>query len=619
MAQRRHGSWLFWRGLAALGTLLLALAGPLAATAAPPHTLVPVGGGYTKTSLEGFARAVMSHAHGTTVNMLVVPSAYGDSLADRQANLRLAGKRAKEIESACKTIVQPPFTGCTATLLVLLDRADALDPANSALFNSPDTDGAFILGGDQDIAMEVLANTPAETAMNDAYQRGVVFGGTSAGNAVESATMLAGFTDNGYPENALEQNTVIIWWADGPDPAQRGLVFGSRSMVFDQHFYQRGRFGRLLNVVAQSDEHFGGQSLLGLGVDYATGVSVTNDNYLDTLFGDSSVALIDYETLQAAHTWVGPNQTLSARNVLTQIIAPTTGLTYDVTARRPLVNGQPIPPPQTPGWSPALLRAPGQATLILGGDLSGDWQGPAIREFLSRASGGQRLVIVSANAGDKATADAYTAGLQQAGWTGQIDTLVYGNGSQWSRTTPQTLDGAAGVVFVAADQSQLAAPLADARFRALVGAAVANTPVVLTDHAMTAALGSWYVANPEPTSANVQDMAIAAFRTGDANVQPGLGLLPGVAFEPRLTRDQRWGRLYGLALAHPDTIVFGLSEMTALVLDNTAASAQVIGQRSVIALDSRAATYSTGSNGAFSALNVVLDIFGPGDLVQPAR
>jgi len=33
-------------------------------------------------------------------------------------------------------------------------------------------------------------------------------------------------------------------------------------------------------------------------------------------------------------------------------------------------------------------------------------------------------------------------------------------------------------------------------------------------------------------------------------------------------------------------------------------------------LDGRVATYGTGSNGAFSALNVVLDTFGPGDPVQ---
>ncbi|MGN6671744.1 MAG: hypothetical protein ACTHMA_00480 [Thermomicrobiales bacterium] len=59
-----------------------------------------------------------------------------------------------------------------------------------------------------------------------------------------------------------------------------------------------------------------------------------------------------------------------------------------------------------------------------------------------------------------------------------------------------------------------------------------------------------------------------------------------------------------------------MSQVTALVVENNAAGAWVIGQRSVIALDGRVATYGAGSNGAFSALNVVLDTFGPGDPVQ---
>ena len=53
-----------------------------------------------------------------------------------------------------------PFTGCTATLAVLLNRADALDPANSAALDAPTTDGIYVLGGDQEIAMDVLAELP---------------------------------------------------------------------------------------------------------------------------------------------------------------------------------------------------------------------------------------------------------------------------------------------------------------------------------------------------------------------------------------------------------------------------------------------------------------------------
>ena len=108
-----------------------------------------------------------------------------------------------------------------------------------------------------------------------------------------------------------------------------------------------------------------------------------------------------------------------------------------------------------------------------------------------------------------------------------------------------------------------------------------------------------------------------ALRAGNVSVQPGLGILPGAAFEPRLTSDQRWGRLYSLSMAHPDTIVFGIGELTALVLDAT--GGQVAGARAVVGLDGRAALFGAGDNGALSAYNVLLDVFAPTDAVRPSR
>ena len=66
-------------------------------------------------------------------------------------------------------------------------------------------------------------------------------------------------------ENELQQKAVLIDWADSSDPRHRGLVFGSDRAIFDEHFDQRGRFGRLVNIVAQSADHFGGADRLGLG------------------------------------------------------------------------------------------------------------------------------------------------------------------------------------------------------------------------------------------------------------------------------------------------------------------------------------------------------------------
>src|SRR5262249_36646183 len=113
--------------------------------------------------------------------------------------------------------------------------------------------------------------------------------------------------------------------------------------------------------------------------------------------------------------------------------------------------------------------------------------------------------------------------------------------------------------------------------------------------------------------ANVQDVAIAAFHTGDASVQPGLGLLHGVAIEPRLTLDQRWGRLYALSMAHPSDIVFGVSENTAFVCGPS--GAQAVGDGPAMAIDGRGATYYSGENGAIGAFDVVAATYAPGDAI----
>jgi cyanophycinase len=575
-------------------------------------TLAPIGGGYTSDSLEGFARAVGAHATGDDVSILVIPSAYGTS-PGLQQNIQLAQRRTAALQDACQVVLPPGFTSCTARLLNIFTRTDAYNSDYVAAMEDASTDGVFILGGDQAIAMTVLAGTPVESAMADAYQRGVVFGGTSAGDAVESSSMIWGFTQQGSAATELQQGAILIWWGDDGD-SERGLAFGSTNTILDQHFYQEGRFGRLVNAVAQSDDHFGGESKLGIGIDYATGALLTNDASLSGVFGASSSAIIDFETAHATHSWEGTTATLSARDVVTDLI-PSGDYRYDVTTRTGYASGRPVHFTAPDPWAHGLLAAPGQGTLILGGDVSGDPVGPVMRQFVARAhaTGLARLVLVLGgypSVGDANNAAATSsAAIAAAGWNGDVQTLIYGKDG----FDPGALDGAAGVLFVGGDQSELAGPLGDAAFRSFVHAAVAQAPVVMTDGAMTAAMGSWYLANPEPGNKDVGDQAIAAFRADNATVKPGLGIVPGAALEPRLTEDYRWGSLYGLTMARPDTIAFGIAGDTGLVLNNDGAA--VAGRLSVAALDGRSATFGVGTNGAIAAFNVLLDTFAPGDVV----
>ena len=582
------------------------------------RVLLPIGGGYETNALTGFSTVVAKQATGKTVDILVVPSSYGDAPADRDENLALAQQRTSQIDAICDaTVAASPslrrsFTGCNATLLVLLNRADALDPKNSTAFDSALTDGAFILGGDQNLAMTILANSPAEKAMARAYRRGVVISGTSAGDAVQSRSMTAGYSENGYAENGLEKDSPVIWWGDDGDD-ERGLSFGSRRTIFDQHFYQRGRFGRLLNLTAQSVPRTPG-GLVGVGVDYATGVADIGDQKLTTVVGDSSVAILDYGTTGVRPTWVGPKQTLTARNVLTHIQAPGTGMTYDLTRRLPIVDGRAVRLPERARQATPKITTSARATLLLGGGDNADGSAAVMKRFAEIAGkrSSHRVVIIAAGYADAATAKAdatkYGAALAATGRTDLEQVVVKVHGTD--RINAQTVQGAAGVILIGGDQSEIGGAVSDRAFATAVKQSARDSAVVMTDGAMTAAMGQRYASDANPNEDTVEDEAVLDFRAGNAKLQAGFGVVRDVTLEPRLTSDYRWGRLFDAARPHPSTLSVGVSELTALELGQ--GRGQVVGERSVTTLDARYARFLSASNGTFGMTNGLISTFGPG-------
>jgi cyanophycinase-like exopeptidase len=122
------------------------------------------------------------------------------------------------------------------------------------------------------------------------------------------------------------------------------------------------------------------------------------------------------------------------------------------------------------------------------------------------------------------------------------------------------------------------------------------------------------VADPDPTSADIEAQAMASFRTNYNRIEPGLGLIGNADFEPALTGDYRWGRLYALARTDPQSIVFGVCGSTAIVLDLSGPT--VAGTESVVSVDARTARFLNGENGALTALDVLMDFFAPGETLE---
>lgn len=574
----------------------------------PQRQLYPVGGGY-ETALKGYALEVIRHARGPAVNITVVPAAFADDPVLPEDPGILAEDVAA-IQAACDTVVDRTTfpAGCKVNSVPLYVAADASNPDIANALSNPVLDGVFFTGGDQGYAMRILARTPAESALAVAADRGVVVGGTSAGAAIESLVMNAGYTDAGDSTNALQKASIDLWFGQ---PGQlRGLPFGSRQVVIDEHVYSRGRLGRMLNASAQTVDALGQGGLLGLGFDYDTGGAIRQDRWLTGVAGVSSGLIVDFRTAGARHQWLGPQAALSARRILTHLVPPSPALRFDLVRRVPLLAGNPLHWRGSEHDAPLTLQSNHAATLILGGDVSEDLGGPVIQELVrlaSRQRPGQFVVVAAGYATpDDAQADAsrYAQALQAAGWRGTTRTHLQGQ----SPLDLAQLKDVSGVLFLGGDQSLLGNALSDARFRAFVSGALRKANVVMLDHAMTAVAGDQFDAVGEDAT---EDDAIAAFHSRQAVIKPGLGLVRGAAFEPRLQIDKRWGRLYGIGSHRRHTGVYGISESTAIVLNGR--QARVVGLNPVISLDARRATFVAGDNGFLGAFNVLLDAHQPGE------
>ena len=105
-----------------------------------------------------------------------------------------------------------------------------------------------------------------------AYRRGCLIGGTSAGAAILSKLMIA------YGKN-------------GPTPRERivqfvpGLGFTDK-FVFDMHFRQRDRLGRLIYAVATYP------GVLGIGVDEDTATMIEEDRSI-SVCGSGGITIVD--------------------------------------------------------------------------------------------------------------------------------------------------------------------------------------------------------------------------------------------------------------------------------------------------------------------------------------
>jgi cyanophycinase len=139
-----------------------------------------------------------------------------------------------------------------------------LDPreANNPAFIKPlkEATAAWLGGGDQSRLANAYRGTAVERELRQLVARGGVVGGTSAGASVMSSVMITG----GNPQVRVGTGFGLL-----PD------------VVIDQHFENRKRQRRLLDVLAQY------HNCLGLGIDEQTAVVLRGRTF--TVVGNANV------------------------------------------------------------------------------------------------------------------------------------------------------------------------------------------------------------------------------------------------------------------------------------------------------------------------------------------
>jgi cyanophycinase-like exopeptidase len=272
----------------------------------------------------------------------------------------------------------------------------------------------------------------------------------------------------------------------------------------------------------------------------------------------------------------------------------------------------------------AGLSLPADAgALLLAGDLRRSLDAsPVIRRFLDladerrgRVDAARTRILVYADGhltawGSQAAGERYAEGLIACARS--IRASVYTRHARMAGDMFPLPADLAGIILLGEDQSRIDVEALDGW---LVDAWRGGVPV-LADNALAAVLGPRFSAHPPtPERPDLAELATQkSLLAGATTIRAGLGLLDA-AFEPQLSHDNRWGRLFSLAYDDPLAVAFGIDRDTALEIGPE--GARVIGRRAVVSLDLRQAALSLGTNRGFVIANGLLDVFAPGDGVAP--
>ena len=186
--------------------------------------------------------------------------------------------------------------------------------------------GIWYGGGDQSRLTAALGGSATQRAIMERYRAGAVVGGTSAGAAVMSDSMITG---NQYFPDRQQATDSAVFQRVGRNTIEIASGFGFvHNAIIDQHFIRRSRHNRLFSVILERP------SLVGAGIDEGTVLKITPDG-IWTVLGRSSVMIID---AREATTTNATAPVLGATGLRVSFLP--SGSTYDPRTGRVRLPGQ---------------------------------------------------------------------------------------------------------------------------------------------------------------------------------------------------------------------------------------------------------------------------------------
>ncbi len=171
----------------------------------------------------------------------------------------------------------------------------------------------FFTGGNQLRITTMLGGTSLLATIKKAHEEGAMIAGTSAGAACLTGIMIA----HGESEDALITGELEL---------SHGLNF-LENAVIDTHFTARGRFPRLIHVVAENP------GVLGIGLGEGTAAVWDFKNNKFDVIGSRNLVVVDGVTITNSNKAdIKPGEPLCVENITLHIL--TEGSSYDLESRK---------------------------------------------------------------------------------------------------------------------------------------------------------------------------------------------------------------------------------------------------------------------------------------------